>query len=91
MSLARRIHRLTEFRARKLVDGSEKRPAPDNSGKLLFVFGTSQVDALASLRSMPVPPAPPGSPDSHRDEIDPLEYRREMNARKRSRRTTRAA
>lgn len=54
------------------------------------ILGSSQFEAIASLRSMPIPPAPEGSGDmGERDHVDPVAYRRDRNARKRARRKAR--
>lgn len=89
MSLARKVARRQAHAFRKLRSGGKRQKGPD--GKDTHVLFSSQVEALAVLRAMPIPPAPPGEGDSGiRDEVDPVAYRREMNAKKRARRARRS-
>lgn len=85
MSFERRVKRRAERAYEQLVESAKK--SPDGKHHVM----STQVEALAFLRMMPLPPAPPGASDTgDRDEVDPVEYRRDRNARKRARRERRA-
>lgn len=84
MSFARRTKRRAVHDYTRMMEGGSKGTGPD--GKPTHVLGSSQLEAVAFLRALPIPPAAPGSPDSDRDSIDPVQYRRDRNARKRARR-----
>lgn len=60
--------------------------ATDSQGEEFLKLGSTQVEAIYSLRAMLIPPAPPGAGDTQNDDIDPVEYRRALNRRKRERR-----
>ena len=80
MKFDRSVNRKARQTLKLLTEGGQKADG-------LHVLGSSQAEALISMRSMLIPPAPPGSgDDEERDRVDPVEYRREMNARKRARR-----
>lgn len=59
--------------------------ATDAQGEEFLKLGSTQVEAIYSLRAMLIPPAPPGAGDTQNDDVDPVKYRVEMNRRKRER------
>lgn len=73
MSLTRKVTRRAKRTYDRVVSRGESRPGAD--GKPVHVLGTSQAEALAALREMPLP----GGPGDE-------EYRRARNASKRARR-----
>ena len=87
MSFERKVQRKALQTYDRIVKRGETRVADD--GQKVHVLGSSQAEAIAMLRGMPVPPAPPGSGDTDRDDIDPVAYRVAMNRRKRARRARR--
>lgn len=84
MSFDRKTTRKARRFLKKMHEGSAKRR--DANGKLVPIFGTSHVEALASMRVMLVPPARPGSGDmGERDFVNPTAYEAAQKEKKRKR------
>lgn len=88
MSFDRKIARKTARTYASIIAKGQK--VTNEEGNQVHVLGSSHAEAVAALVAMPIPPPPPGSSDTNRDDIDPLDYRRLQNARKRARRAARA-
>jgi hypothetical protein len=75
MSLERRVRRRQKHDASKMLRAARRFDSP-------HVLGSSQVEVLAALRELPRSP-------THDDDLDPLQARKDKNARKRARKATR--
>lgn len=89
MSFGRKVRRRAARDYKQMIEKGES--VKNAEGRLVHVLGSAHVERLAQMRAMLVPPPPAGSEDSDRDDIDPVDYRQELNRRKRLRRSRRAA